>query len=69
MINSFEDVPFPWSFEMAKQETPPQRRSAIIYAVDSTRICEIKGAAAAEVAELIVSAVNQKAADDYEHGH
>ena len=50
--------PHPWSFDVSPQETPPARNSAMIYAADSTRICETRGEHAEALAELIVESVN-----------
>lgn len=51
--------PPPWSFDPSCQETPPERHSAWVFAADSTRICETRGADADALARLIVGAVNQ----------
>lgn len=50
--------PLPWELDVTAQEVPPERLTATIYAADSTRICETKGEHAADLAQMIVDAVN-----------
>lgn len=50
--------PTPWERDVTAQEVPPSRLTATIFAADSTRICETKGEHAADLAQIIVDAVN-----------
>jgi len=61
--------PIPWERDVTKQEVPPERLTATIYAADSTRICETKGEHAADLAQVIVDAVNNYLPNaDVRHG-
>lgn len=50
--------PLPWERDVTAQEVPPERLTATIYAADSARICETNGEHAADLARMIVDAVN-----------
>jgi hypothetical protein len=50
--------PTPWGRTVTAQEVPLPRLTATIFAADSTRICETKGEHAADLAQMIVTAVN-----------
>lgn len=51
--------PLPWGCDVTPQEVPPERLTATVYAADSTRICETRGEHAADLAQVIVDAVNK----------
>ena len=50
--------PTPWERDVTAQEVPASRLTATIFAADSTRICETRGEHAADLAQMIVDAVN-----------
>ena len=51
--------PLPWEAEPGSQETPPARRSAKVFAADSSPVCTMYGAQSHGLAELIATAVNR----------
>lgn len=52
--------PAPWTFDVSRQDAPPERSGAAVYAAESSLICRTGGRHAAALAKLITESVNQR---------